>query len=319
MSALIRIAAFLAAAALAPAALAAEASMDKADVVWMLVSTTLVLFMTIPGIALFYGGMARKKNVLSILAQTTVICCALTLVWFAAGYSLAFGPGSAFVGGLSHVFLNGLDINSMSGSIPTLLFVCFQMTFAILTATLMIGAFAGRMKFSAMLVFMVLWSLCVYSPVCHWVWAEGGFFFDMGALDYAGGTVVHINAGVSGLVAALVMGLIGGVCCFWGAVFLKRMAGWDDSLDAFGVHGVGGIVGALLTGVFASSAVTGSEMNPVMTQVGIQAASVVATMVYASAVSWILLKIIDVVMGLRVTSDEERMGLDLSLHGERIE
>ena len=379
MSALTRIAAFLAAAALSPAALAAEASMDKADVVWMLVSTTLVLFMTIPGIALFYGGMARKKNVLSILAQTTVICCALTLVWFAAGYSLAFGPGSAFVGGLSHVFLNGLDINSMSGSIPTLLFVCFQMTFAILTATLMIGAFAGRMKFSAMLVFMILWSLCVYSPVCHWVWAEGGFFFDMGALDYAGGTVVHINAGVSGLVAclvlgkrlgygrepmsphnltfamlgaailwigwllglisgavgglvvitpasgfvgpvaALVMGLIGGVCCFWGAVFLKRMAGWDDSLDAFGVHGVGGIVGALLTGVFASSAVTGSEMNPVMTQVGIQAASVVATMVYASAVSWILLKIIDVVMGLRVTSDEERMGLDLSLHGERIE
>ena len=395
MSALIRIAAFLATAALSPAALAAEASMDKADVVWMLVSTTLVLFMTIPGIALFYGGMARKKNVLSILAQTTVICCALTLVWFAAGYSLAFGPGSAFVGGLSHVFLNGLDINSMSGSIPTLLFVCFQMTFAILTATLMIGAFAGRMKFSAMLVFMILWSLCVYSPVCHWVWAEGGFFFDMGALDYAGGTVVHINAGVSGLVAclvlgkrlgygrepmsphnltfailvtqiaaaaagvswmfvewmlrgrpsllglisgavgglvvitpasgfvgpvaALVMGLIGGVCCFWGAVFLKRMAGWDDSLDAFGVHGVGGIVGALLTGVFASSAVTGSEMNPVMTQVGIQTASVVATMVYASAVSWILLKIIDVVMGLRVTSDEERMGLDLSLHGERIE
>ena len=199
MSALTRIAAFLAAAALSPAALAAEASMDKADVVWMLVSTTLVLFMTIPGIALFYGGMARKKNVLSILAQTTVICCALTLVWFAAGYSLAFGPGSAFVGGLSHVFLNGLDINSMSGSIPTLLFVCFQMTFAILTATLMIGAFAGRMKFSAMLIFMILWSLCVYSPVCHWVWAEGGFFFDMGALDYAGGTVVHINAGVSGL------------------------------------------------------------------------------------------------------------------------
>ena len=193
MSALTRIAAFLAAAALAPAALAAEASMDKADVVWMLVSTTLVLFMTIPGIALFYGGMARKKNVLSILAQTTVICCALTLVWFAAGYSLAFGPGSAFVGGLSHVFLNGLDINSMSGSIPTLLFVCFQMTFAILTATLMIGAFAGRMKFSAMLIFMILWSLCVYSPVCHWVWAEGGFFFDMGALDYAGGTVVHIT------------------------------------------------------------------------------------------------------------------------------
>lgn len=386
MSALTRIAAFLAAAALSPAALAAEASMDKADVVWMLVSTTLVLFMTIPGIALFYGGMARKKNVLSILAQTTVICYALTLVWFAAGYSLAFGPGSAFVGGLSHVFLNGLDINSMSGSIPTLLFVCFQMTFAILTATLMIGAFAGRMKFSAMLIFMVLWSLCVYSPVCHWVWAEGGFFFDMGALDYAGGTVVHINAGVSGLVACLVLGkrlgygrepmsphnltfaMLGAAILWIGwfgfnggsglaaneravmAILVTQIAAaaagvswmlveWmlrgRPSLLGLISGAVGGLVVitpasgfvgpvaalvmGLIGGVFASSAVTGSEMNPVMTQVGIQAASVVATMVYASAVSWILLKIIDVVMGLRVTSDEERMGLDLSLHGERIE
>lgn len=339
-----------------------------------------------------------------------------------SAFQTSFGDGCD-ISTRRKVCTNGCTVTGDSVS-EDLLFVCFQMTFAILTATLMIGAFAGRMKFSAMLIFMILWSLCVYSPVCHWVWAEGGFFFDMGALDYAGGTVVHINAGVSGLVAclvlgkrlgygrepmsphnltfamlgaailwigwfgfnggsglaaneravmailvtqiaaaaagvswmlvewmlrgrpsllglisgavgglvvitpasgfvgpvaALVMGLIGGVCCFWGAVFLKRMAGWDDSLDAFGVHGVGGIVGALLTGVFASSAVTGSEMNPVMTQVGIQAASVVATMVYASAVSWILLKIIDVVMGLRVTSDEERMGLDLSLHGERIE
>lgn len=308
MSALTRIAAFLAAAALSPAALAAEASMDKADVVWMLVSTTLVLFMTIPGIALFYGGMARKKNVLSILAQTTVICCALTLVWFAAGYSLAFGPGSAFVGGLSHVFLNGLDINSMSGSIPTLLFVLhINAGVSGLVACLVLGKRLGygREPMSphnltfAMLGAAILW---------------------IGWFGFNGGLVVITPAsGFVGPVAALVMGLIGGVCCFWGAVFLKRMAGWDDSLDAFGVHGVGGIVGALLTGVFASSAVTGSEMNPVMTQVGIQAASVVATMVYASAVSWILLKIIDVVMGLRVTSDEERMGLDLSLHGERIE
>ena len=302
--------------------------------------------------------------------------------------------------------------------------VIFQMTFAILTAALMIDAFAGRMKFSAMLVFMVIWSICVYSPICHWVWAEGGYFFDMGALDYAGSTVVHFNAGISGLVAclvlskrlgcgrepmsphnltfamlgaailwigwfgfnggsglasneravmailvtqiaaaaagifwmavewmlrgrpsllglisgavgglvvitpasgfvgpvaALIMGLVGGVCCFWGAVVLKHWAGWDDSLDAFGVHGVGGIVGAILTGVFPTSAVTGTDMNPVMTQVGIQAASVLATIVYAGAVSWILLKIVDKVIGLRVTADDERMGLDFSLHGKRIE
>lgn len=408
-------------------AAAAEPSgpvMDKADVAWMLVATTLVLFMTIPGIALFYGGMARKKNVLSVLAQTTVICCALTLVWFAVGYSLAFTPGNGFIGGLDQVFLRGIDIKSMTGSIPTLLFVIFQMTFAVLTAALMIGSFAGRMKFSALLVFMLLWSVCVYAPICHWVWCAGGFFFDMGALDYAGGTVVHINAGISGLVGclilgkrmgygrepmrphnltfamigacilwigwfgfnggsglaaneravmailvsqiaaaaagcswmvcewilrgkpsllgmisgavgglvvitpasgfvepvpALLMGLIGGVVCFWGATWLKRVMGWDDSLDAFGVHGVGGIVGAILTGVFASSAVTGTPMLGVWEQVGIQAASVVATLVYAAVVSFVLYKIVDVVIGLRVEADAERQGLDLSLHGEQVE
>ena len=301
--------------------------------------------------------------------------------------------------------------------------VIFQMTFAILTAALMIDAFAGRMKFSAMLVFMVIWSICVYSPICHWVWAEGGYFFDMGALDYAGSTVVHFNAGISGLVAclvlskrlgcgrepmsphnltfamlgaailwigwfgfnggsglasneravmailvtqiaaaaagifwmavewmlrgrpsllglisgavgglvvitpasgfvgpvaALIMGLVGGVCCFWGAVVLKHWAGWDDSLDAFGVHGVGGIVGALLTGVFATSAVTGSELPPMMTQVGIQAASVVATLLYGGIVSAVILKIIDKTIGLRVTPEEELTGLDLTQQGERL-
>ena len=183
-----------------------ESAIDKADVAWMLVATTLVLFMTIPGIALFYGGMSRKKNVLSVLAQTTVICCALTLLWLVVGYSLAFAPGNAFVGGLDHVFLRGIDIKSTTGSIPTYLFVIFQMTFAVLTAALMIGSFAGRMKFSAMLVFMLLWSAFVYAPICHWVWAEGGIFFEMGALDYAGGTVVHINAGIAGLVGCLVIG-----------------------------------------------------------------------------------------------------------------
>lgn len=390
----------------------------------MLVATTLVLFMTIPGIALFYGGMARKKNILSILAQTTSICCALTLVWFVAGYSLAFSSGSAFIGGFDHLFLRGIDIHSMTGSIPTLLFVIFQMTFAVLTASLMIGSFAGRMKFSAMFVFMLLWSLCVYAPICHWVWAEGGYFFEMGALDYAGGTVVHINAGISGLIGclvvgkrmgygkeamrphnltwamlgacilwigwfgfnggsglaaneravmaivvsqiaaaaagfswmacewvlrgkpsllgmisgavsglvvitpasgfvepmpALVMGLAGGVVCFWGATGLKRLMGWDDSLDAFGVHGVGGILGAILTGVFATSAVTGTEMLPMAKQVGIQAASVVATILYAGIVSFVLFKIVDKLMGLRVDASSERQGLDLSMHGEQIE
>ncbi|MDY6010813.1 MAG: ammonium transporter [Duodenibacillus sp.] len=408
----------------AGAAQAADAVMDKGDVAWMLVATTLVLFMTIPGIALFYGGMARKKNLLSLLAQTTVICCALTLVWVTIGYSLAFTPGNPFIGNFSQAMLMNIGIKDLSGSIPTLLFVIFQMTFCVLTAALMIGSFAGRMKFSSMLVFMLAWSVVVYAPICHWVWCEGGFFFDMGALDYAGGTVVHINAGISGLVAclvlgkrlgygreamsphnlsvsmigaavlwigwfgfnggsglaaderavmailvsqiaaaaagftwmciewmlrgkpsllgmisgavgglvvitpasgfvgpvaALVMGIAGGAACFWGAVVLKRLMGWDDSLDAFGVHGVGGIVGALLTGVFASSAVTGSEMNPVLTQVGIQAASVLATLVYAGVMSWLLLKLIDLAMGLRVTIDEERQGLDLALHGERVE
>lgn len=340
------------------------------------------------------------------------------------GYSLAFTPGNPFIGNFSQAMLMNIGIKDLSGSIPTLLFVIFQMTFCVLTAALMIGSFAGRMKFSSMLVFMLAWSVVVYAPICHWVWCEGGFFFDMGALDYAGGTVVHINAGISGLVAclvlgkrlgygreamsphnlsvsmigaavlwigwfgfnggsglaaderavmailvsqiaaaaagftwmciewmlrgkpsllgmisgavgglvvitpasgfvgpvaALVMGIAGGAACFWGAVVLKRLMGWDDSLDAFGVHGVGGIVGALLTGVFASSAVTGSEMNPVLTQVGIQAASVLATLVYAGVMSWLLLKLIDLAMGLRVTIDEERQGLDLALHGERVE
>lgn len=312
----------------------------------------------------------------------------------------------------------------MTGSIPTLLFVIFQMTFAVLTASLMIGSFAGRMKFSAMFVFMILWSLCVYAPICHWVWAEGGYFFEMGALDYAGGTVVHINAGISGLIGclvvgkrmgygkeamrphnltwamlgacilwigwfgfnggsglaaneravmaivvsqiaaaaagfswmacewvlrgkpsllgmisgavsglvvitpasgfvepmpALVMGLAGGVVCFWGATGLKRLMGWDDSLDAFGVHGVGGILGAILTGVFATSAVTGTEMLPMAKQVDIQAASVVATIVYAGIVSFVLFKIVDKLMGLRVDASSERQGLDLSMHGEQIE
>ena len=417
-----RTAAALLSAVAAPAAFAAD-TIDKADVAWMLVATTLVLFMTIPGIALFYGGMSRKKNLLSVLAQSSAICCALSVLWVVVGYSLAFTPGNPWIGSFDHIFLKGLSLHTMSGSIPTLLFMIFQMTFAVLTGALITGSFAGRMKFSAMLVFMLVWSLAVYAPICHWVWCEGGFFFDLGALDYAGGTVVHINAGIAGLVAclmigkrigygreamspynltatmvgasilwigwfgfnggsglaaneravmaivvtqiaaaaagcawmacewivrgkpsllgmlsgavaglvvittasgfvepmpALFMGLVGGAVCFWSATTLKRALGYDDSLDAFGVHGVGGIVGALLTGVFATSAVTESALPDMMTQLSIQAASVIATLLYGGLMSALILKIIDLTIGLRVTPEEELTGLDLTQHGERL-
>ena len=417
-----RTAAALLSAVAALAAFAAD-TIDKADVAWMLVATTLVLFMTIPGIALFYGGMSRKKNLLSVLAQSSAICCALSVLWVVVGYSLAFTPGNPWIGSFDHIFLKGLSLHTMSGSIPTLLFMIFQMTFAVLTGALITGSFAGRMKFSAMLLFMLVWSLAVYAPICHWVWCEGGFFFDLGALDYAGGTVVHINAGIAGLVAclmigkrigygreamspynltatmvgasilwigwfgfnggsglaaneravmaivvtqiaaaaagcawmacewivrgkpsllgmlsgavaglvvitpasgfvepmpALFMGLVGGAVCFWSATTLKRALGYDDSLDAFGVHGVGGIVGALLTGVFATSAVTESALPDMMTQLSIQAASVIATLLYGGLMSALILKIIDLTIGLRVTPEEELTGLDLTQHGERL-
>ncbi len=405
-------------------AMAAEDAMNPADVAWMLTATTLVLFMTIPGIALFYAGMVRKKNVLSVVMQSFAICCSLTIVWYVVGYSLAFAEGNFFIGGFSKVFLKGLDINTMQGSIPELLFMMFQMTFALLTPALMCGAFAERMKFSALFLFMVLWSIFCYAPICHWVWAEDGWLCVMGALDYAGGTVVHINAGIAGLVActvlgkrigfkreamaphnlvlammgacflwvgwfgfnggsglaadgravmaivvsqiaaaaaavswmaceymmnrrftvlgaisgaiaglvaitpgsgfvqpasALIIGICGGIVCYFGATMLKYKLNYDDSLDAFGVHGIGGIVGAILTGVFATAAVTGEEMNSMPEQIWIQLISVVATLIYAAIVTFILLKLVDILIGLRVTSEEERTGLDLSLHGERVE
>ena len=190
----------------APGFAADAPALDKADTVWVMVSGLLVLLMTIPGIALFYAGMVRKKNILSTLAQSVAICGMITLLWYFVGYSLAFSEGSAFVGGLSKAFLSGIGISTLSGTIPELLFVFFQMTFAILTPALITGSIAGRMKFSSLLVFMAAWSLLVYAPICHWVWASDGFFFKMGALDYAGGTVVHINAGIAGLVACLMVG-----------------------------------------------------------------------------------------------------------------
>lgn len=399
-------------------------TLDKGDTAWMLVATVLVLFMTIPGIALFYAGMARKKNILGTIAQDFTICGVVTILWFVIGYSLAFSEGNSFIGGLSFLGMQGIGVNTLQGSIPQLLFAVFQMTFAVLTACLITGSWAGRVKFSAMLAFMVIWSLLVYAPICHWVWASDGFFFKLGALDYAGGTVVHINAGIAGLVGALMLGkrkgygvtpmqpanltiavvgaavlwvgwmgfnggsglaadgraamaivvsqiaaagglvawmaaewayrgkpsllgmisgaiagLVGitpgsgfveplpalaigiaaGLVCFWSVTILKRKLGYDDALDGWGVHGVGGIVGALLTGVFATARVTGTDLPPVMTQVGIQALSVIATLVYGGLMSGVILYVIDKVMGLRVSADDEQIGLDLALHGERIE
>lgn len=399
-------------------------TLDKGDTAWMLVATVLVLFMTIPGIALFYAGMARKKNILGTIAQDFAICGVVTILWFVIGYSLAFSEGNSFIGGLSFLGMQGIGVNTLQGSIPQLLFAVFQMTFAVLTACLITGSWAGRVKFSAMLAFMVIWSLLVYAPICHWVWASDGFFFKLGALDYAGGTVVHINAGIAGLVGALMLGkrkgygvtpmqpanltiavvgaavlwvgwmgfnggsglaadgraamaivvsqiaaagglvawmaaewayrgkpsllgmisgaiagLVGitpgsgfveplpalaigiaaGLVCFWSVTILKRKLGYDDALDGWGVHGVGGIVGALLTGVFATARVTGTDLPPVMTQVGIQALSVIATLVYGGLMSGVILYVIDRVMGLRVSADDEQIGLDLALHGERIE
>ena len=408
--------------------------LNSGDTAWMLTATALVLFMTLPGLALFYGGLVRAKNVLSVLMQCFVSACVMTLVWIGWGYSLAFDTTgmeggttnlNSFVGGLSKLFLSGVGADSMTGTIPETVFITFQMTFAIITPALIVGAFAERMKFSAMLLFSVLWSTIVYAPICHMAWSgDGGFFWDLNVLDFAGGTVVHINAGIAALVAALVIGkrdgygevplpphsltitVIGasmlwggwfgfnagsavaangsagmamlvtqvatamaaltwmvvewvkhgkpsvlgivtgavgglvaitpasgsvgpmgalaigfasGLLCFWGATSLKQKLGYDDSLDAFGVHGIGGIVGALLTGVFAAESLGGQglAMGSIGAQVGSQLISVVFTIVYCGVLSYIILKIVDALVGLRVNSDEESQGLDLALHSEQ--
>ncbi len=404
-----------------------EVVLDSGDTAWMLTSTALVLLMTIPGLALFYAGMVRKKNVLATAMQSFAICCLVTILWTVVGYSLAFGDGgnlNAYIGGFERILLAGLGTDTLSKTIPESVFIIFQLTFAIITPALITGAFADRMKFSAMLWFMGLWVLLVYAPVCHWVWG-GGFLGSDGVLDFAGGTVVHINAGVAGLVTcivigrrrgfgtenmephnlvlsligasllwvgwfgfnagsalaangsagmamavtqiasataamswmflewivrkkptvlgivsgavgglvaitpaagfvgpsgALIIGFTAGIACFWGAVWLKPALGYDDSLDAFGVHGVGGIVGALLTGVFAVEAIGGTpgliEGNAM--QVWLQLKGILVTVVYCAVVSYILLKLIDLVIGLRVDQETEISGLDLALHGERV-
>ena len=407
-------------------AFADESELSAGDTAWMLTATALVLFMTIPGLSLFYAGMVRAKNVLSVLMQCFTITALMTILWTLYGYSIAFGGEGAYWGGLDKLFLRGVTVDSLSGSIPETVFMTFQMTFAIITPALIVGAFAERMKFSAMLWFMGFWLTLVYAPITHWVWGDGGWLGNMGILDFAGGTVVHINAGIAGLVAALVLGkrkgyptspmpphnlgytMIGaamlwvgwfgfnagselaadgtagmamavtqiataaaalgwmfcewlshgkpsvlgiasgavgglvavtpasgsvgpmgalaigiaaGVGCFLAATTLKRKIGYDDSLDVFGVHAVGGIIGALLTGVFAAEVLGGagfgSGISSIGGQVQTQAIGIIATIVYTGIVSFILLKVIDGVMGLRVNEEQEAEGLDVALHDER--
>jgi Amt family ammonium transporter len=419
-------------AAEAPAPAAEAPKLDSGATAWMMTSTALVLLMTIPGLALFYGGMVRKKNVLGTMMQSFAITAMITVLWMVAGYSIAFDTTGmekgvtnfySFFGGLSKVFLSGMGKDSLTGTIPESVFMTFQMTFAIITPALITGAFADRMKFSAMMWFTALWSLLVYAPIAHMVWSgDGGFMWDMGVLDFAGGTVVHINAGVAGLVAALVLGprlgygkepmaphnltltvigaamlwvgwfgfnagsavaadgragmamavtqiatgaaalgwmfaewmgkgkpsvlgiasgavaglvaitpasgfvgptggliigIVSGVVCFWSATSLKRMLKYDDSLDAFGVHGIGGIVGAVLTGYFAVESIGGTAGS--MAQVVTQIEGVLITIAYTAIGTFIILKVLDLVMGLRVTEEQEREGLDIALHGERVE
>ncbi|AVH36330.1 ammonium transporter [Pseudomonas monteilii] len=419
-------------------ALAEEAApaLNSGDTAWMLTATALVLFMTIPGLALFYGGMVRSKNVLSVMMQCFAITGLMSILWVVYGYSMAFDTTgmekgvlnfNSFVGGFSKAFLSGVtpeNLTSATALFPEAVFITFQMTFAIITPALIVGAFAERMKFSAMLVFMGIWFTLVYAPIAHMVWSgDGALMWDWGVLDFAGGTVVHINAGIAGLVCclvlgkrkgypttpmaphnlgytlmgaamlwigwfgfnagsaaaangtagmamlvtqiataaaalgwmfaewighgkpsalgiasgvvaglvaitpaagtvgpmgALVIGLASGVICYFCATTLKRKLGYDDSLDAFGVHGIGGIIGAILTGVFAAPALGGfGAVTDIGMQVWIQAKGVIFTVVYTAIVTYVILKVLDVVMGLRVNEEEESVGLDLAQHNER--
>ena len=420
-------AAVAAAAPLTRPSLVALGSVSAADTAWMLTSTALVLLMTLPGIALFYAGMVRRKNVLNTMASVVAIAALVSLLWFAAGYSLAFTPGSAWLGGWERAGFTGLDFDLAGGKvsvshvaahIPESVYAMFQLTFAIITAALLVGAFVERMRFSAMLIFIGLWSLLVYAPVAHWVWEPGGWLAQMGALDFAGGSVVHVNAGVAGLVcawflgrrtgygrepfepynlgltmagagllwvgwfgfnagsavaadgraglamavthvaaaagalswmmgewvvrgrpsllglcsglvaglvaitpaagfvtlrSAVVIGLVAGLACYWGATGLKRLLRVDDSLDVFGVHGIGGIVGSLLTGLLASKRVGGVEGSLLTQAIGVG-----AVMVYSLVATALLLWIVNFAMGLRVDPQSEQTGLDIAQHRERL-
>jgi Amt family ammonium transporter len=400
---------------------------DSGDTAWMLTSTALVLMMTIPGLTLFYGGMVRRKNVLTTVMQSFAVTCLVSILWMVIGYSLAFTPGNAGIGGIGKIFLKGVTIdsvNDLAKTIPESVYMCFQLTFAIITPALIAGAFAERMKFSALMWFIGLWSLLVYAPIAHWVWG-GGFLGDAGVLDFAGGTVVHINAGVAGLICALVIGkrkgfgtenmaphnlvlsvigasllwvgwfgfnggsasaangsagmaiavtqfataaaalawmfaewttrgkpsvlgiisgavaglvaitpasgfvnpmgalaigIAAGLICFWASTSLKKALGYDDSLDAFGVHGIGGFVGAVLTGVFAVEAIGGKKglIDGNAHQVITQLYGCVVCLAWCAIVTFIILKIVDAMVGLRVTTEEEIEGLDINLHGETV-
>jgi ammonium transporter, Amt family len=418
----------------APAAAAAP-KLDTGDTAWMLTSMVLVLFMTIPGLSLFYAGMVRSKNVLSVMMQCFAITALITVLWALYGYSLAFSTVgmekgvtnfASFYGALDKAFLKGLTVDSLQGTIPESVFMAFQMTFAIITPALIVGAFAERMKFSAMLVFMALWFTVVYTAMTHMVWSgDGGYFWDMGVLDFAGGTVVHINAGIAGLVAALalgkrkgypktpmmphnlgytlmgasmlwvgwfgfnagsavaangtagmamavtqiataaaalgwmfsewishgkpsvlgiasgavaglvaitpasgfvgpmgalVIGAVAGVGCFIASTKIKRALGYDDSLDVFGVHAVGGIIGAILTGVFVAKGLGGVGLGDGVSmgaQVWTQTKGVLITIAFVGIASYVILKVVDVIIGLRVTEEQETEGLDIALHDER--
>jgi len=411
-------------ASLTPQLASAADSLNSGDSAWLLTSTALVLFMTIPGLALFYAGLVRVRNVLSVLMQCFAITCVVSILWLIYGYSLAFSDGTALIGGLSKVFLAGVGKESLSGTIPETVFVMFQLTFAIITPALIVGGFAERIRFSAMLLFSAGWLTFVYLPICHWVWG-GGWLGARGLLDFAGGTVVHINAGVAALVAALVIGnrrgfpatampphnmtmtvtgasmlwvgwfgfnagsavaangdagmamlvthigasagslawmfsewvkfgkpsvlgivtgmvaglgtitpasgfvgpvgaliigLLAGVICFAATQYIKRVLKIDDSLDVFPVHGVGGILGTMLTGVFVVKTLGGGGLAEGVTQGGqiiTQFIGVLATIGWCAVVTFVLLKVVDVMVGLRVNEEEEQQGLDLVLHEER--
>lgn len=408
--------------------------LNGADTAWVLTSTALVLFMTIPGLSLFYAGLVRVKNVLSVLMQCFALTCLMSLVWFVVGYTMAFGSAGVeqgpFIGDFGNVLFGAIKMDSMQGGIPASLFAIFQMTFAIITPALIVGAFAERMRFSAMLLFSTIWMIVVYAPVCHWVWG-GGWLGEMGLQDFAGGTVVHVTAGVAAVVAALVMGprrgfgsvampphnltmtvtgagmlwvgwfgfnagsavaadnsaamamlvthmsaacgalswmamewirhgkpsvlgivtgmvaglgtitpasgsvgpagavvigLSAGVICYFATNFIKQKLKIDDSLDVFPVHGVGGILGTLLAGVFCSQQLglfsgngfsEAAGIHNMGSQLFVQATGVAVTFVYTAIVSWVILKLVDIVVGLRVDGDQETQGLDLVLHDER--
>lgn len=400
--------------------------LNQANTAWVLTSTALVLFMTIPGLSLFYAGLVRSKNVLSVLMQCFAITCLVSILWLAGVYSFIFADGGELqklIGGASKAFMPGIGVASLKGDIPEAVFFMFQMTFAIITPALIVGAFAERMKFSAMLWFSGLWLIMVYLPVCHWIWG-GGWLADMGAMDFAGGIVIHVNAGVAALVAALVLGkrkgfpntampphnmtmvvtgagmlwvgwfgfnagsaltadgragmamlvthigaasgaltwmfiewkrfnkpsvlgivtgmvaglgtitpasgfvgpfgalvigITAGFVCFYATQYVKRTLKIDDSLDVFSVHGIGGVTGSLLTGVFAASSLGGlglAEGVSIMDQIGVQALAIVVTAAWSAVFSFVILKCLDKLIGLRVTSDEEVQGLDNVLHEE---